>query len=46
MNTIKAVDEYGRREGNVDLIEEYYKLHGSYKGFVEYLKDIYEENNN
>lgn len=40
MRTINAIDDFIKRNGNIKVIENYYKKYGTYNGIVEYLNKI------
>ena len=43
MQTINVINGFIKRNGNIKVIENYYKKHGTYDGLVEYLSNIEED---
>ena len=46
MMIIKAIKEFIIKNPNSDAIENYYLVHGSFVGIVEYLKEIMKHDSN
>ena len=40
MKTINAIQKHREKFGNDEVIIRYYKIHGSFDGIIEFLKDI------